>query len=227
MTQTTFQGVLFDLDGTLLDTAPDFIAVVNQLRIHHSLPHLPDEIVRAQVSNGAGALVRLALTLEETSPDFQDKRQQLLTLYESHLSIHTQPFPGVQALLTQLDQDRIPWGIVTNKPVQYAKPLLQQQGLLDRSACLICPDHVTHRKPHPEPLFKACEAMNVMPDQCVYIGDHKRDIDAGRNAGMITIAALYGYIAQNEQPETWQADYYARNSTDLCTIIYEHNTTRL
>ena len=213
-------AVFFDLDGTLIDTAPDFIAVVNQLLREENQQLLPADAIRPHVSNGSGGLIQFAFSMQESHPDFQRLRQRLLALYERHLSIYSQIFPGMKTLLNTLDGRDIPWGIVTNKPSCYAVPLLNDMGLNLRCAVLICPDHVQNTKPHPEPLYLACTKLRVTPEQCIYVGDHQRDIEAGRNAGMKTVVAQYGYISPQEDTAAWQADFYAQTPQDILDWLF-------
>lgn len=213
-------ALLFDLDGTLLDTAPDFIAVVNQLLEEENQQPLPADAIRTQVSNGAGGLIQFAFSLQPQDENFQRLRQRLLALYEQHLSRYSQLFADMEALLTTVEKKNIPWGIVTNKPSRYAVPLLKDLNLDQRCAVLICPDHVQNTKPHPEPLYLACSQLKVLPEQCVYVGDHQRDIEAGKNAGMKTVVALYGYIPAEENVRAWNADFYAQTPKDILDWLF-------
>ncbi len=213
------KAVVFDLDGTLLDTAPEFIEVVHQLRDEHDLPRLPEPLIRANVSNGARALVQLSLGLALDHPEFETKRQRLLTIYSGLLGSATLIYPGIEALLTELHAQGIRWGISTNKPAAYAEPLLESINLQPACGSLVCPDHVSQPKPHPEPLFLNCEQLGCASEEVIYIGDHRRDIDAGRAAGMVTIAAAYGYIEQDDDPADWGADILAEDSRDLSAAL--------
>lgn len=213
------ETVLFDLDGTLIDTAPDFIYVVNRLLAEEGKAQLPEQTIRNSVSNGARALITLAFGMTEDHIDFQTYRQRLLDLYSEHLAVQSQLFQGMDLLLSELETKSIPWGIVTNKPSQYAEPLIAALELSQRCAVLICPDHVKNTKPDPEPLLAACRRINTRPDKTVYVGDHLRDIQAGQNAKMTTIAALFGYISPGEDPLSWGADYVARDPAELTDII--------
>lgn len=213
------ETVLFDLDGTLVDTAPDFIYVVNRLLEEEGKAPLAEQSIRNTVSNGARALVNLAFGITEEDAKFQHYRQRLLDLYSEHLAVQSQLFKGMDHLLTTLENKSMPWGIVTNKPSQYAEPLITTLGLSERCAVMICPDHVKNRKPHPEALLTACQRINARPDKTVYVGDHLRDIEAGKNALMKTIVALFGYIAPSEDPLSWGADYAATNPAELADII--------
>ncbi|KPP97146.1 MAG: phosphoglycolate phosphatase [Marinobacter sp. HL-58] len=211
--------VLFDLDGTLIDTAPDFIRCLNELRQAHGLPPLLAPHIRRSVSNGARAMIRVGFGLEPEHPDYLAKHTAFLDLYEAGVAVETTLFEGVEGILNDLEARGIPWGIVTNKPVRFAAPLIQALGLEERCATLICPDHVTHRKPHPEALLLACREVGANPAAGVYVGDHERDIEAGRNAGMKTIAVRYGYIEQPECVDLWQADIVADTVSDLAKLL--------
>lgn len=209
------ESVLFDLDGTLLDTAPDFIRVLNQQRALHQLPPLEPHLIRATVSNGARALIKLAFNLSEHDEQFSERHAELLSMYERSIAEETVFFPGIDLLLKELEARSIPWGIVTNKPSRFTLPLLDRLNLSQRSSVTVCPDDVSQTKPHPEPLFLACEQLNCSPKRSLYLGDHIRDIKAGRSAGMITIAARYGYIDTPEQVDEWQADYIIDHGNEL------------
>lgn len=213
------RAVIFDLDGTLLDTAPDFVVAVNQLRAEHRLEALPAPLIRASVSNGARALVKLALDIEETSPEFEPQRQRLLDLYLNHVAVHTTFFPGVDDLLQTLSAHGIAWGIATNKPALYTDALLKALAIQPAPVSIICPDHVKERKPHAESLFLASKHIGCMPTQLIYVGDHKRDIDCGKNAGAITIAAAYGYIEAGDDIALWQADYCVNHAREIWPIV--------
>ena len=212
-------AVLFDLDGTLLDTAPDFIRCLNQLRQHHGLAPLPPEHIRRSVSNGARAMIRVGFGLEPDHPDYLEKHTAFLDLYETGVAVETRLFEGLDTLLQALEQRHIPWGIVTNKPVRFAAPLVEALGLDQRCSVLVCPDHVSQRKPHPEALILACRQLGAPPAQAVYVGDHERDIEAGRNAGMTTIAVRYGYIEAPETVDLWQADLVVDTVSDLANLL--------
>lgn len=212
-------AVLFDLDGTLLDTAPDFHWVVNQLLREHDRPTVSYEFLRGHVSNGARAMVSAAFDLDPEHPNFTALHQRMLALYLSHLDVDTVPFQGIAALLDWLDARQIPWGVVTNKPELYTLPVMSGLKLDTRAACIICPDHVTERKPHPEALLLACDQIGCDSRYCVYIGDHQRDIECGRRAGMLTIGALYGYIDNETNTDEWQADHYVNCADALQPLL--------
>ncbi|MBZ2168228.1 HAD family hydrolase [Marinobacter sp. F4216] len=217
--EQTPSAVLFDLDGTLIDTAPDFIRCLNLLRQQHGLAALPAEHIRRSVSNGARAMIRVGFGLEPEHPDYLDKHTAFLDLYELGVAEETTLFSGMDEILRSLEARDIPWGIVTNKPVRFAAPLVEALGLGPRCATLICPDHVSQRKPHPEPLFLACEQIGATPENAIYVGDHVRDIESGRNAGMQTIAVRYGYIEKPETVDLWGADRIADTVSDLAKLL--------
>ncbi|QSP94291.1 phosphoglycolate phosphatase [Marinobacter salinisoli] len=212
-------AVLFDLDGTLIDTAPDFIRCLNLLRQEHGLEPLPADHIRRSVSNGARAMIRVGFGLEPEHPDYLDKHTAFLDLYEQGVAEETTLFGGMDDLLRSLEARAIPWGIVTNKPVRFAAPLVEALGLAPRCATVICPDHVSQRKPHPEPMFLACKEIGADPQRAIYVGDHLRDIESGRNAGMRTIAVRYGYIEEPESVDTWGADDIADTVSDLAKLL--------
>ncbi|SHE77768.1 phosphoglycolate phosphatase [Microbulbifer donghaiensis] len=216
------KAVLFDLDGTLFDTAPDFIVVLNQLRHQELLPPLPDETIRSVVSNGARALVTLGFGKDEGDAAFEGLRQRLLDLYLAHLAEKTVPFPGIETLLDNLAAHDIAWGIVTNKPEAYTVPLMQAFTRLPAPGAVICPDHVTNRKPDPEPVLLACSQIGCNPEEAVYVGDHERDIVAGRAAGMPTIACRYGYIDEGDDPANWGADHLVDTAHEIWPLLLKH-----
>lgn len=212
-------AVLFDLDGTLIDTAPDFIRCLNELRKSRSLEALPPAFIRQSVSDGARAMIRIGFGLEQHEPGYSDLRAEFLDLYELGVAVETRLFEGMDEILLSLEERRIPWGIVTNKPVRFAAPLIRALDLEQRCSALICPDHVVQSKPHPEALLLACEQASAVAANAIYVGDHQRDIEAGRNAGMKTIAVRYGYIEQPDMIELWQADQIADTVSDLAKLL--------
>lgn len=216
------KSVLFDLDGTLLDTAPDFIFAVNQLRKEENLAPLPDNDIRNTVSNGANALIELAFSIKTEHNNFPELRQRLLQLYSENLSRYTLPFPGIIKTLQFLKQQQVPWGVVTNKPEIYTIPLLQAMTFPEAPHTIICPEHVREKKPHPESLLLACQKLDCDPQQSLYLGDHVRDIQAGINANMPTIACTYGYIQSHEHPAQWQADHLIDDPNDINALLEEY-----
>lgn len=209
------EAVLFDLDGTLIDTAPDFIRCLNLQRQRHNLAPLPDERIREVVSNGARALVSLGFDLGPEDPDYRERHSELIELYRDNLAVETRLFPGMDEVLSRLEARAIPWGIVTNKPRALTVPLLEGLNLAQRCGSVVCPDDVSQRKPDPESLYLACKQVGAPAVRSVYVGDHLRDIEAGRAAGMITFAARWGYIASDEDIASWRADYIVDRAVEL------------
>jgi len=216
---SNLKAVLFDLDGTLIDTADEFIPAVQTLRAEHDLDELPAQRIRASVSNGARALVMLALDIEDTHPEYEEKRLRLLQLYREQLGTKATLYPGIQPLLDHLVAQGMSWGISTNKPSEYTLPLLQKMNIVPAPGSIVCPDDVKDRKPHPESLYRNCKELGCAPHEAIYIGDHRRDIEAGKRAGMFTIAAAYGYIEPNDAPHSWNANALAKRSQDLLPMI--------
>jgi N-acetyl-D-muramate 6-phosphate phosphatase len=212
-------AVFFDLDGTLIDTAPDFHTVLNAMLAEAGRPALPYHKVRSQVSNGARAVVRAGFGGGPGEPEFDRRLSEFLDRYVDHLTVGTTLFDGMDRILDLLDARRIPWGIVTNKPARFTEPLLAGLNLSERVGPVICPDHVAERKPHPEGLLKAASLVGVAPQRCIYVGDHERDIAAGRNAGMATIGVTFGYLDEGEDPLSWQADHYAADAEQLQALL--------
>lgn len=216
------RAVMFDLDGTLLDTAPDFVVVVNQLLAEKNQPMLAAETIRTGVSNGSKALIKLAFGIEENDEQFEPLRQRLLELYLAHIAVYTKPFPGISALLDKLANNNIAWGIATNKPATYTLPLMAALNIQPAPVSVICPDHVSRSKPDPESLFLAGKQLNCNPTEIIYIGDHKRDIDCGKGAGSITIAAAYGYVDTGDDPANWNADYCVNHADEIWPIVEKY-----
>ncbi len=212
-------GLLFDLDGTLVDTAPDLARATNALRAHHGLDALPFEVIRAQVSNGGSALVTLALGFETTHPEHAAARTFLLDSYARDVAAESRVFPGLEPLLVSWSQPPRAWGIVTNKPRTYAVPLIEALGL--RPGALLCADDLPVRKPAPEPLWAAAKRLGLSAAQCWYIGDHVRDMQAARAAGMAAIAVGYGYIDEAEDRHSWGADRWFERPRDLTAALIE------
>lgn len=208
-------GVLFDLDGTLLDTVDDFMAIILEMRRQRGLADAPLHLIRSTVSDGSAGMLCAAFSMTPEHDGFTELRDEFLERYQQQLAVHTRPFPGIPELLDWLDGEGLPWGVVTNKMSRFSIPLLEATGLAERCASLVCPDQVSRGKPHPEPLLKAGAEMAVRPERCVYIGDHLRDIQAGRAAGMRTVAALYGYLPPGDDPAQWNADFTVENAAAL------------
>jgi 2-phosphoglycolate phosphatase len=213
-------AVLFDLDGTLLDTAPDMVAALNDLLAELELATVSFATGRPQVSNGASGLLRLRF------PDFEptrhpDLHRRFLELYAARLCRETRLFAGFDRLLGGLDDAGVPWGVVTNKPAFLTEPLLDSLGLLRRSACVVSGDTLPERKPHPRPVLHALERIGAAPDRSWYVGDALRDIQSGRSAGTRTIAAGYGYISPGQDPATWGADHVVDSVAQLAGLVLD------
>lgn len=215
-----FKAVLFDLDGTLLDTAPDFTTATNILLRQKKLPQVKEEDIRRLISDGSAGIISKLFSMSSNNSLYEKTRYDLLDLYSQHLAEETLPFKGVIELLKKLDDDDIPWGIVTNKPEIYTNSILNQLDLVSRPKVVICPDHVKLTKPNPEPIILACNKLGIKPENTVFIGDHIRDIQAGMNAGTTTIAAAYGYIEKCEDVSKWNASYIAWRPEDLIKLLY-------
>jgi phosphoglycolate phosphatase len=212
------RAVLFDLDGTLVDTAPDMVAVLADMQAAHGLARLPYVTGRAQVSNGAIGLLRLAFPGREIDM-FGALHVEYLERYARSLCVNSALFPGLAKLLDDLDRRRCPWGVVTNKPAHLTEPLMRALRLADRAACIVSGDTLPERKPDPAPLLLAASRLGVVPAESVYIGDAARDIDAGRAAGMTTIAAAYGYIVPDDKIENWGADSIVADTSELAQVL--------
>lgn len=200
------RSVLFDLDGTLADTAPDLAAALNNVRVEQGLKPLPLETIRCEVSNGANALTRLGFELDPGHPKFEALRLRLLDHYAENIAEHSRLFDGMDELLNCLEQQDIAWGIVTNKPKRFTESLVEQLKISSRAACIISGDTLEKKKPNPEPIYHACDLIGCKPHESIYVGDAQRDIEAGNRAGCYTIVALFGYIQQNQSPHKWGAD---------------------
>ncbi|GAB2197042.1 HAD family hydrolase [Sessilibacter sp. MAH4] len=208
--------VLFDLDGTLLDTAPDFIRVLHTMRAVKQLPPLNEQDIRNTVSGGARQMVKLAFGGQPGETEFDRNLVDFLANYNDLLESNKSQsclFEGIQTVIEQLESNQRKWGIVTNKPEKYSLPLMEQLSL--NPPVLVCPEHVKEAKPSPEALFLACSKLNANPENSIYIGDHERDIIAGRAASMKTVVAGWGYFSETNPTQAWQADFYAENPLDL------------
>ena len=215
MPAATTRTILFDLDGTLLDTAPDLADALNTLLQENQREALPYEHIRPVVSHGGMALIKLGFNIDSSDAAFEALRQRLLDIYRENISRHTQPFPGINELLDNIEQRGLNWGIVTNKPGWLTEPLLKDLGLFERAACVVSGDTLAERKPHPAPMLHASKLANSPPPHYVYIGDAQRDIEAGNNAGMQTLVALFGYLQDGDDPRSWNASSMIEHPQDL------------
>ncbi len=217
--RSTLSTILFDLDGTLLDTAPDMAWALNQMRLKCGNPALDFQLIRPHVSHGSFAMSRIGCDAAEGSDEFEEFRLGLLQIYSDNIARETRLFDGMAEILEELDRRAIRWGIVTNKPGWLTVPLLQELELASRAAVVINGDTIPERKPHPAPLFLAAERVGTTPSNCVYIGDAERDIAAGNAAGMHTLAAAYGYLGADDRPADWGADGLVRSPAELATWL--------
>lgn len=216
------QAVLFDLDGTLIDTAPDLAQATNALRLHHGLEPLAFEQIRGQVSNGGSALVTLAIGLESGTDEHNSARQYLLDAYEQAVAVHSQVFKPLDQWLDRWHLEQRLWGIVTNKPRRYTLPLLEALAL--KPGALLCADDLSVKKPAPEPLWEAARRLGVPANACWYVGDHVRDIQAAKAAGMTAVAVGYGYISEEDDYQQWPADLWFETCDALVDALKAFHT---
>jgi phosphoglycolate phosphatase len=212
------RAVLFDLDGTFADTAPDLCAALNVMRAARAMPPVPVEATRPVTSTGARGLLRVGFGLTPEHTEYAGMREEFLELYAKHLCVETRLFAGMLELLAGIEKRGMPWGIVTNKAERLAKPLIDELQLTGRCACVIGGDTTALTKPHPAPLLAASRMIGIEPQACVYVGDDRRDVEAGRAAEMMTIAVRYGYLNGGD-PDTWGADVVVDTPEDVLLHI--------
>ena len=216
----SFEGVFFDLDGTLADTAPDLVAAANRLLIAKNKLPMPYETLRPMASAGARGLIQKSFGINKDHPEFIALRDQFLSFYEEALLVHSKLYEGMEELLQRLEDEKLPWGIVTNKQERFTVPLTEQMGLMQRAHCVVSGDTTPFSKPHPEPILHAAKLAKVDPKKALYVGDDIRDIVSGKAAGMHTAAALYGYCGCDEPPHQWGADYQIQHPDELLHIVF-------
>lgn len=214
-------AVLFDLDGTLADTAQDLAYALNQTLAQYGVDPLPFRVIRPVVSHGAMALIQLGFHLNQDEEGFNERRHFLLQIYAANLCRRTRLFDGMAEVLARLEHDQIPWGVVTNKPASLTDPLMQQLALSQRTQAIVSGDTCRQRKPHPMPVQHACRLLGVDPRQTWCVGDAGRDIEAGRAAGNLTIGALWGYIHPSDPAARWGADHYIEHPRQLIRLLDE------
>ena len=212
-------AVLFDLDGTLIDSAPDLAGAGNDMRLARGLPPYPLAHFRPMVGAGARGMLGRALGVGPQDEDFAALRDEFLQRYESRMTRDTRVFDGMAAVLDAFEAHATPWAIVTNKAARFAEPLVASLGLSRRAAALVCGDSTPHAKPHPEPLLEAARRVGVSAEHCVYVGDDLRDVQAGRAAGMMTVAVHWGYLGEGETIEAWGADHLVQTPADLLKLL--------
>jgi N-acetyl-D-muramate 6-phosphate phosphatase len=215
------RAILFDLDGTLADTAPDLGYALNQQLLARRMAALPLDAVRAHASSGARGLLQIGFGITPDDDGYEALRDEFLDIYENNLARGSRLFPGIQTLLEQIEARGLPWGIVTNKAERFTLPLLRALDLLGRCACVICGDTTPHAKPHPAPLLAASASLDVAAGHCLYVGDDERDIQAGRAAGMAVVAARYGYLGNGRPPEQWGADAFIDDPMELLPMLFD------
>jgi len=212
------RAVLFDLDGTLVDTAPDLGHALNLQRTRHGLAPLADELIRPQASHGARGLLELGFGLHPDDARFPAMREEFLELYAANICRHSRPFPGISELLDALEQRGLAWGVVTNKPARFTEPLMSILDLAERATCIVSGDTCPQPKPHPAPMLAAAELCSARPEQCLYLGDAERDIQAATAAAMPALVAAWGYLDAADQPQSWGA--HAQIHHPLETLDY-------
>jgi phosphoglycolate phosphatase len=213
------QAVLFDLDGTLIDSAPDLAGAANDMRVARALPPLPFADLRPMVGAGARGMVGRALGVAPGEADFEALRDEFLQRYEDRMTRETRVFAAVAPMLEALRRHAVPWGIVTNKATRFAEPLVAALGLDVDAVTLVCGDTTPHAKPHPAPLLEAARRMGMAAVHCLYVGDDLRDMQAGRAAGMATLAAAWGYLGDGDHIEAWGADHVIETPAQLLTLL--------
>lgn len=213
------QAVFFDLDGTLADTAPDLAAPIHLMRAARGLPPIDESQLRPFTSMGARGLLGQGFKVKPGDTEFETLRAEFLAHYEKDLVRRTVLFEGMHQVLAELDAAGIRWGVISNKVERYVRPILAGLGLIDRSVCAIGGDTAAHPKPHPAPLLLGASQAQVDPTRCIYIGDDLRDIEAGRAAGMGTVAAAYGYCGDTHPPHAWGADFLIDHPAQLMRLL--------
>jgi phosphoglycolate phosphatase len=214
-----YKVIFFDLDGTLVDTAPDLAYALNQLLQQEGKDSLPYEAIRPVASHGSVALLDLGFGIDATHPNFSSLQQRFIQLYQENISRLSTLFDGMDVVIENLDKEGYKWGVITNKPAFLTDPLLAALKLDTRAVCVVSGDTTANSKPHPEPMLHACKLADVEPHNCIYIGDAERDIEAGRNVNMRTLLAGYGYIGDSDDPESWQADAIINDPREILQWI--------
>ena len=218
-TMTLAGPVLFDLDGTLIDSAPDLAGAGDEMRLARGLPALGVEHFRPMVGSGARGMVGRAFGVTPDQPEFIALRDEFLNRYEQRMTRETRVFSHMEGVLDALEAAARPWGVVTNKATRFAEPLARALRLQQRAAALVCGDTTPHAKPHPEPLYEAARRIGAPAAQCIYVGDDLRDVQAGRAAGMATVIAAWGYLGAGDPIEAWGADHVVHTADDLLKLL--------
>jgi phosphoglycolate phosphatase len=213
------KAVLFDLDGTFADTAPDLGAALNHVLAQHDLPPVPIEMSRLQASHGTIGLLGLGFGITPENPQFATLREEFLVHYTAHICDHTTLFTGMSELIATIEQRRLAWGIVTNKPHRFTVPLMQSLGYASRAGCMVSGDTCAFAKPHPMPMLHAAKLINIAPENCLYLGDDKRDMEAANAANMQGVIAEYGYIDPSADLKSWQSAGRVQTPLELLRYI--------
>jgi phosphoglycolate phosphatase len=213
------QAVLFDLDGTLIDSAPDLGAAADKMRTDRGLPSLPLVHYRPMAGAGARGMLQLAFGITPEDASYNELRDEFFANYEAALTVLTHPFEGVPELVQALLRHPCAWGVVTNKMERFTHPIVQGMPLFETAGAVVCGDTTPHPKPHPAPLLEAARQLQLEPGHCIYVGDDERDIIAGRAAGMPTVAAAYGYLGASGETAAWNADATIGSARDLLTYL--------
>ena len=215
----SFSAILFDLDGTLVDTAPDLAFALTSLMEEEGLKALPYDMIRPVASHGSAGLLGLGFGISTDHNSYPSLQKRFLQLYQDNIVRETCLFEGMEDVITALEKANITWGIVTNKPAFLTDPLVEKLNLTHRAGCIVSADTTPFSKPHPAPMLHACDIIQQQPEACIYIGDAARDIEAGKNANMRTVAALYGYLSEQDTPEQWHADASINHPRDILQWI--------
>lgn len=216
------RAVLFDLDGTLIDSAPDLGAAADRLRTDRGLESLPLHAYRPLAGTGARGMLSVAFGITPEHPDFPGLREEFFSNYERCIHERTEVFAGVPELVATLTQQSMKWGVVTNKMTRFTSLIAQRVALFGDAGAIVSGDSTPYSKPHPAPLFAAAEQLELEPHECIYVGDDERDIQAGRAAGMGTVAAMYGYLGTGAMPADWGADAMIYSPLDLLKLLKSH-----
>jgi len=213
------QAVLFDLDGTFADTAPDMARALNALRIQRGLEPIPLSVLRPHVSSGARGMLEAGFNIRPADTGFPELRDAFHEEYANNLCVESRWFDGISAVVDDLERRDIAWGIVTNKAIRFTLPLLAALAITPRAACVVCGDTCARAKPHPDPLLHAAALIGTNPENCLYVGDDERDIHAANAAGMRGIVAMYGYLGISTEPQTWPAAAWVHLPADITALI--------
>ena len=213
------KAVLFDLDGTLIDSAPDLGAAADKMRIERGMPSIDYALYRPMAGSGARGMLQVAFGMSDAHPDYEAYKNEFLDNYQHAMIVKTTVFDGVNDMLSSLQQQGILWGVVTNKHQRFTIPLSHQMALFKTAGAVVSGDTTPHAKPHPAPLLEGARLLGVQPQECWYVGDDERDIVAGKAAGMVTVAANYGYLGEEADVLSWGADFVIHQPMELADVL--------